>query len=86
VEIFTGLIRFQIINLLSFCGDSTGHGVPGALMSMIGTTLIKDICNRPDVVNPSNILDKLDDEIRKTLNQNLESAGKMNDGMGSYSL
>jgi len=63
------------------CGDSTGHGVPGALMSMIGTTLIKDICNRPDVVNPSNILDKLDDEIRKTLNQNLESAGKMNDGM-----
>ena len=26
------------------CADSTGHGVPGAFMSMIGTTLIKDIC------------------------------------------
>jgi ligand-binding sensor domain-containing protein/serine phosphatase RsbU (regulator of sigma subunit) len=54
------------------CGDSTGHGVPGALMSMIGTTLIKDICNRPDVVNPSKILEKLDEEMRQTLNQNIE--------------
>lgn len=62
------------------CGDSTGHGVPGALMSMIGTTLIKDICNRPDVVSPSNILEKLDEEMRLTLNQNLE-AEKSCDGM-----
>lgn len=62
------------------CGDSTGHGVPGALMSMIGTTLIKDICNRPDVVAPSNILEKLDDEMRQTLNQNME-AEKSSDGM-----
>jgi ligand-binding sensor domain-containing protein/serine phosphatase RsbU (regulator of sigma subunit) len=62
------------------CGDSTGHGVPGALMSMIGTTLIKDICNRPDVVSPSDILDKLDSEMQQTLNQNLE-AEKSSDGM-----
>ena len=55
------------------CGDSTGHGVPGALMSMIGTTLIKDICNRPDVVSPSKILEKLDEEILQTLNQNNEA-------------
>jgi serine phosphatase RsbU (regulator of sigma subunit) len=62
------------------CGDSTGHGVPGALMSMIGTTLIKDICNRPDVVSPSNILDKLDGEMRDTLNQNID-VEKSSDGM-----
>jgi ligand-binding sensor domain-containing protein/serine phosphatase RsbU (regulator of sigma subunit) len=62
------------------CGDSTGHGVPGALMSMIGTTLIKDICNRPDVVSPTHILEKLDEEIRSTLNQNLEES-KSSDGM-----
>ncbi|MCX7987246.1 MAG: SpoIIE family protein phosphatase [Bacteroidales bacterium] len=62
------------------CGDSTGHGVPGALMSMIGTTLIKDICNRPDVIFPSDILVKLDEEMRSTLNQNFEHA-ESSDGM-----
>jgi len=62
------------------CGDSTGHGVPGALMSMIGTTLIKDICNRPDVIYPSDILIKLDEEMRSTLNQNFEHA-ESSDGM-----
>jgi ligand-binding sensor domain-containing protein/serine phosphatase RsbU (regulator of sigma subunit) len=62
------------------CADSTGHGVPGALMSMIGTTLIKDICNRPDVVSPAKILEKLDEEILQTLNQSNEGE-KSNDGM-----
>lgn len=62
------------------CGDSTGHGVPGALMSMIGTTLIKDICNRPDVIYPSDILVKLDEEMRIALNQNFEQA-ESPDGM-----
>lgn len=62
------------------CADSTGHGVPGAFMSMIGTTLIKDICNRPDVVSPSDILNVLDNEIKATLNQNLEGE-RPNDGM-----
>jgi serine phosphatase RsbU (regulator of sigma subunit) len=62
------------------CADSTGHGVPGAFMSMIGTTLIKDICNRPGVRSPSEILRTLDAEIMLALNQNVE-AEKSNDGM-----
>ncbi len=62
------------------CADSTGHGVPGAFMSMIGTTLIKDICSRPDVRSPSRILETLDKEIHEALNQNVE-AEKSNDGM-----
>ncbi|MCB8999505.1 MAG: SpoIIE family protein phosphatase [Bacteroidales bacterium] len=62
------------------CADSTGHGVPGAFMSMIGTTLIKDICNRPGVRSPSEILRTLDTEIMAALNQNIE-AEKSNDGM-----
>jgi ligand-binding sensor domain-containing protein/serine phosphatase RsbU (regulator of sigma subunit) len=62
------------------CADSTGHGVPGAFMSMIGTTLIKDICTRPGVRSPSEILKTLDSEIMSALNQNLE-AEKSNDGM-----
>ncbi|MFO7658088.1 MAG: two-component regulator propeller domain-containing protein [Bacteroidales bacterium] len=62
------------------CADSTGHGVPGAFMSMIGTTLIKDICFREATRSPSEILRSLDQELRNTLNQNLE-AEKANDGM-----
>ena len=62
------------------CADSTGHGVPGAFMSMIGTTLIKDICLREGDKPPSSILRSLDIELRSTLNQNIE-VGKPNDGM-----
>lgn len=62
------------------CADSTGHGVPGAFMSMIGTTLIKDVCLRADVNTPSQVLRQLDLELRNTLNQNID-AEQSNDGM-----
>jgi ligand-binding sensor domain-containing protein/serine phosphatase RsbU (regulator of sigma subunit) len=62
------------------CADSTGHGVPGAFMSMIGTTLIKDVCMREEVNAPSEILRNLDIELRNTLNQNID-AEQSNDGM-----
>ncbi len=62
------------------CADSTGHGVPGAFMSMIGTTLIKDICLRSGIQKPSQILTTLDNEVREALNQNMETSGS-NDGM-----
>ncbi len=66
--------------LMIVCADSTGHGVPGAFMSLIGTTLIKDIALRPDVENPADILYRLDENIQSTLNQNQESE-HANDGM-----
>ncbi len=62
------------------CADSTGHGVPGAFMSMIGTTLIKDICSRNEVRSPADILTTLNQEVTEALNQNLDSE-KSNDGM-----
>ncbi len=67
--------RFMIV-----CADSTGHGVPGAFMSMIGTTLIKDICLRENVTTPSEVLKTLDEEVREALHQNKETDGS-NDGM-----
>jgi serine phosphatase RsbU (regulator of sigma subunit) len=63
------------------CADSTGHGVPGAFMSMIGSTLIKDICMRENGNSPSAILRVLDCELRNTLNQNLEDGSNPGDGM-----
>lgn len=62
------------------CADSTGHGVPGAFMSMIGSTLLQDIILRQHITKPSKILKVLDDQIFSTLNQNLEM-GVSNDGM-----
>ena len=60
--------------------DSTRHGVPGAFMSMIGTTLIKDICMRKNVDSPSDVLQSLDKELQSTLNQNID-AERAHDGM-----
>jgi len=62
------------------CADSTGHGVPGAFMSMIGSTLLQDIVTRQRISRPSTILSLLDKQIFSTLNQNVE-LGVSNDGM-----
>jgi len=67
--------RFMIV-----CADSTGHGVPGAFMSMIGSTLLQDIVLRQKIVKPSRVLTLLDKQIFSTLNQNIE-LGISNDGM-----
>lgn len=72
--------KFENNRFIIVCADSTGHGVPGAFMSMIGTTLIKDICGRSDVDSPASLLSTLDKEIMSALNQNLE-AERSNDGM-----
>ncbi len=56
--------------LILACADATGHGVPGAFMSMIGSTLLKDITSREDVVTPADALEILDEEIKLLLNQN----------------
>ena len=62
------------------CADSTGHGVPGAFMSMIGSTLLQDIVARKGITKPSQVLTLLDKQIFTTLNQNID-VGVSNDGM-----
>jgi len=72
--------KFSDDKFMLVCADSTGHGVPGAFMSMIGSTLLRDIVSRQRVSKPSQILKMLDNQIFSTLNQNLE-LGVSNDGM-----
>lgn len=50
--------------------DCTGHGVPGAFMSMIGNTLLNEIVNEKEIFKPSEVLKMLNDKIEFTLNQN----------------
>ena len=72
--------KFSDEKFMLVCADSTGHGVPGAFMSMIGSTLLMDIVSRQRISRPSQILKMLDTQIFSTLNQNLE-LGVSNDGM-----
>ncbi|MCH8318308.1 MAG: tetratricopeptide repeat protein, partial [Bacteroidetes bacterium] len=50
--------------------DCTGHGVPGAFMSMIGNTLLNEIINEKGITKPSDILEELNSGIKKALHQN----------------
>ncbi|MFO7868667.1 MAG: SpoIIE family protein phosphatase [Bacteroidales bacterium] len=49
--------------------DCTGHGIPGAFMSMIGNTLLNQIVNEQHILEPAEILNRLDKEIISTLKQ-----------------
>lgn len=60
--------------------DCTGHGVPGAFMSMIGNTLLNQIVNERKITVPSDILKLLHQGITAALNQ--EKKGPLaHDGM-----
>lgn len=60
--------------------DCTGHGVPGAFMSMIGMEKLNQAIRELDVVNPSGILSFLNTEFTNTLKQH-GSEFQSNDGM-----
>ncbi len=48
-----------------FCavGDCTGHGVPGAFMSLLGNNILENVIQREEVVSPGTILTALNKEI-----------------------
>ena len=60
--------------------DCTGHGVPGALISLIGYFLLNDIVKGRKVSDPGEILDQLDKGVTKTLRQDSANA-TTKDGM-----
>ena len=54
-----------------FCvADCTGHGVPGAFMSLIGNSYLKLSLNEPSVNSPAQALDFLNKGVISTLQQN----------------
>jgi PAS domain S-box-containing protein len=60
--------------------DCTGHGVPGALISLIGYFLLNDIVKGRKISDPGEILDQLDRSVTKTLRQD-SGESKTKDGM-----
>jgi ligand-binding sensor domain-containing protein/serine phosphatase RsbU (regulator of sigma subunit) len=59
--------------------DCTGHGVPGAFMSIIGHNSLNKIVREYGITRPSAILDQLNNEVLKALRQRNEET--INDGM-----
>lgn len=60
--------------------DCTGHGVPGALLSLIGYFLLNDIVRSRKVNDPGKILDLLDEGVTQTLRQDQDDSATK-DGM-----
>jgi len=60
----------EIDNRLVFvCADCTGHGVPGAFMSMIGSDRLNIIVQERKITNPGLILSELNIAIKRSLKQ-----------------
>ncbi|OJJ17459.1 hypothetical protein BKI52_26675 [marine bacterium AO1-C] len=75
--IIDGVPSFKIYTLLAAV-DCTGHGVPGAFMSLIGSRLLSEIVNEKKIFDPKKILEKLQSGVRQSLHQR---ESENNDGM-----
>lgn len=64
--------------VLIACADSTGHGVPGAIVSMIGNNGLNTCVSEYGLSKPSQILDALSKYVEETFEK---SEDKVNDGM-----
>jgi serine phosphatase RsbU (regulator of sigma subunit) len=68
-------------NFLICTADCTGHGVPGAFMSLLGISYLNEITRERHINNPAQVLDKLRSEIILNLNAEEGAEGSVNDGM-----
>ena len=68
-------------NYLIVCADCTGHGVPGAMMTVIGSSLLNQTVIDNKATKPSQIMLILDNLINVTLKQQKEHENLVQDGM-----
>ncbi|MBI2279172.1 MAG: SpoIIE family protein phosphatase [Bacteroidetes bacterium] len=58
--------------------DCTGHGIPGALLSMMGFNILYEAVSTKKISQPSDVLDRLNKQVRRILKH---GATTLNDGM-----
>lgn len=61
--------------------DCTGHGVPGAFLSMVGSTLLNEIVNFKKITDPVLIIENLAQGLSNTLSSNKQANEAFVDGM-----
>lgn len=73
--------NFKEEKLFFAAADCTGHGVPGAFMSIVGHNLLDKIVGEYKVTQPAEILNHLNKGVSATLRQNAEQHQEIKDGM-----
>ena len=66
--------------IVAAVADCTGHGVPGAFMSMLGVSFLNEIVNKGEAIQAGMILDLLRETIIRALHQTGKE-GENKDGM-----
>jgi len=77
---FNPLMQQESQVMIAAIGDCTGHGVPGALMSILGMSSMQEIYAKDELLPPHQILDQLRKKITTNLKQTGE-LGEQKDGM-----
>ncbi|MEZ5070501.1 MAG: SpoIIE family protein phosphatase [Bacteroidales bacterium] len=67
--------------LLIVVADCTGHGVPGAFMSMLGMTFLDEIVIKSEITDTGKILDLLREHVITSLRQSGKDTDSTKDGM-----
>lgn len=67
-------------SIMATAADCTGHGVPGAFMSLLGISFLNEISSRHDINTPGEVLDALKEKIIQSLHQT-GNLGESKDGM-----
>jgi len=71
----------QIKNFtLIAAADCTGHGVPGAFMSMLGIALLNELVRNTEIQTPAQLLNELRNQIKSSLQQ-VGQVAEQQDGM-----
>jgi len=68
-------------NYIIVCADCTGHGVPGALMTMIGVSILNQVVANGNITSPALVLSELDKRITESLKQQKQHQGLVQDSM-----
>jgi serine phosphatase RsbU (regulator of sigma subunit) len=67
-------------NFIIVSADCTGHGVPGAFMTVIASSLLNQIVIEDKITKPSEVLSELDRRMVMTLKQEKEKTMTVQDG------
>jgi serine phosphatase RsbU (regulator of sigma subunit) len=74
-------VNKQNSELYIVAADCTGHGVPGAFMTVIGSNALTQTVIENKITKPSEILTELDNRVTHTLKQEKTHYGLVQDGM-----
>ena len=68
-------------SIICTVADCTGHGIPGAFMSLLGFNILENIVERRDILTPSEVLTELNKKMVNTMSQNISHDTTVKHGM-----